>query len=124
MLCYFLFYYRHSHGLEVISHCGFDSVQFSHSVMFDSLRHQELQHTRLPIPHQLLELTQTQSIESVMSSNHLILCGPLLLLPSIFPTIRGFSMTQFFVSGPQRIRVSFSIGPSNEYSELISFRID
>ena len=69
-------------------------------------------------------LLKLMSIESVMPSNHLILCGPLLLLPSIFPTIRVFSMTQFFVSGPQTIRVSFSIRPSNEYSELISFRMD
>ena len=64
-------------------------------------------------------------MESVMSSNHLILCHPLLLLPSIFPSIRVFSNE----SGP-RIRLpkywsfSFSISPSNEYSGLISFRMD
>ena len=45
----------------------------------------------LPVHHQLLEFTQTMSIESVMPSNHLILCHPLLLLPSIFPSIRVFS---------------------------------
>ena len=63
------------------------------------------------------------SIESVMSSNHLILCHPLLLLPSIFPSIRVFSHESFL-----RIRWpkywSFSISPSNEYSGLISLRID
>ena len=66
----------------------------------------------------LLKLT---SIESVMPSNHLILCHPLLPLPSIFPSIRDFSSESVF-----RIRwsFSFSISPSNEYSGLISFRID
>ena len=65
------------------------------------------------------------SIESVMPSNYLILCHPL-LLPSIFPSIRVFSNEcQFFASGSQIIGVfSFSISPSNEYSRLISFRID
>ena len=62
------------------------------------------------------------SIESEMLSNHLILCHPL-LLPSIFPSIRVFS-SWFFASGGQSIGFSFSISPSNEYSGLISFRID
>ena len=69
----------------------------------------------------LLKLT---SIESVMPSNHLILCRPILLLPSIFPSLRSFPMSQFFASGGQSIGVSFSISPSNEYSGLISFRMD
>ena len=64
------------------------------------------------------------SIESVMPSNHLILWCPLLLPPSIFPSIRPFPMSQFFASGGQSIGVSFSISPSNEHSGLISFRID
>ena len=69
-------------------------------------------------------LLKLMSIELVMLSNHLILCRPL-LLPSIFPKSRSFQMSQFFASGGQRIGVSsFSISPSNEYSELISFRID
>ena len=61
-----------------------------------------------------------------MPSNHLILCCPLLFLPSIFHNIRGsFSVCWFFTSGGQSIGVSgFSISPSNEYSGLISFRID
>ena len=64
------------------------------------------------------------SIASVMPSNHLILCHPLLLPPSILPSIRVFS-SQFFASGSQTIgSFSFSISPSNEYSGLLSFRID
>ena len=67
-------------------------------------------------------LLRLMSIKSVMSSKHLILYRPLLLLPSIFPSIRVFSMSQYFASGSQSI--SFSISPCNEYSRLISFRID
>ena len=63
------------------------------------------------------------SIELVMSSNHLILCHPLLLLPSIFPIIRDFSnKSALHIRWPRYW--SFSISPSNEYSGLISFRID
>ena len=61
------------------------------------------------------------SIELVMASNHLILCHPLLLPPSIFPSIRSFQMSQLLASSGQSI--SFSISPSNEYSGLISFRM-
>ena len=65
------------------------------------------------------------SIESVMPSNHLILCHSLLLLPSIFPTIRVFSNeSALCIRWPKYWRFSFSISPSNEYSGLISFRID
>ena len=76
--------------------------------------------------HQLLELAQVVSIESVRPFNHLILCRPLLLLPSIFPSIGVFSNeSSFFKSGGQSIGApSFSINPSNDYSGLISFRID
>ena len=70
----------------------------------------------------LLKLT---SIESVMPSNHLILCHPLLLLPSIFPSIRVFSNELALrISWSKYWSFSFSISPSNEYSGLISFRID
>jgi len=70
-------------------------------------------------------LHKLMSIELVMTSNNLILCFPLLLLPSIFPGIRVFfHMSQFFVSGGQSISFSFSISPSNEYLGLISFRMD
>ena len=65
------------------------------------------------------------SIESVMPSNHLILCYPLLLPPSIFPSIRVFSNESVFhIRWPKYWSFSFSISSSNEYSGLISFRID
>ena len=65
------------------------------------------------------------SIESVMSSNHLIFCYPLLLLPSIFPSIRVFSNESVLrIRWPTYWHFSFSISPSNEYSGLISFRMD
>ena len=65
------------------------------------------------------------SIASVMPSNHLILCCPLLLLPSMFPSIRVFSSeSDFHIRWPKYWSFSFSISPSNEYSGLISFRID
>ena len=65
------------------------------------------------------------SIESVMPSNHLILCHSLLLLPSIFPSIRVFSNElALHIRWPKYWSLSFSISPSNEYSGLISFRID
>ena len=65
------------------------------------------------------------SIQSVMPSNHLILCYPLLLPPSIFPSIRVFSNESVLhIRWPKYWSFSFSISPSNEYSGLISFRID
>ena len=76
----------------------------------------------LTISRSLLKL---MSIESVMPSNHLILCRPLLLLPSIFPSIRVFSdESALRIRWPKYWSFSFSISPSNEYSGLISFRID
>ena len=68
-------------------------------------------------------LLKLMSIESVMPSKHLILCHPLLLLPSIFPRLRVFSnKSALHIKGPKYW--SFSISPSNEYSGLISFRMD
>ena len=70
-------------------------------------------------------LLQLMSIESVMPSNHLILCCRLLLLPSVFPSIRVFSNESTLrLRWPKYWSFSFSISPSNEYSGLISFRID
>ena len=78
-----------------------------------------------PVRHHLPELLRLRSIESVMPSNHLILCHPLLLLPSIFPSIRVFSNEPVLcIRWPKYWSFSFSISPSNEYSWLISFRID
>ena len=92
--------------------------------MSDSWWPHGLQHTRLLCPSLSSGvLVEFMSIESVMLSNHLILCHPLLLLPSIVPRIRVFSKESVL-----RIRWpkywSFSIRPSNEYSGLISLRID
>ena len=64
------------------------------------------------------------AIELVMPSNHLILCHPLLLLPSIFPSIRVFSESILHIRWPKYWSFSFSISPSSEYSGLISFRIN
>ena len=69
-------------------------------------------------------LLKFMSVESVMPSNHLILCRPLLLLPSVFPNIRIFSSDSALrIRGPEDWSFSFSISPPSEYSELISFRI-
>ena len=102
-------------------------VQFSCSVLSNSLRPHGLQHARLPCPfitnsQSLLKLT---SIKSVMPFNHLILRCTLLLLPSIFPSIRVFSNESVLrIRWPKYWSFSFSISPSNEYSGLISFRMD
>ena len=78
----------------------------------------------LPVHHQILEFTQIMSIELVMPSSHLILCRPLLLLPSIFPSIRVFSNeSALCMTWPEYWSFSFNISPSNEHSGLISFRI-
>ena len=79
----------------------------------------------LSVHHQLLEPTQLTSIESMIPSNHLILCCPLFLLPSIFPCIRIFSNeSRLCIKWLNYWSFSFSISLSNEYSGLISFRID
>ena len=70
-------------------------------------------------------LFKPMSFESVMPSNHLILCHPLFLLPSVFPSIRVFSNESALrIRWPEHWSFSFSISPSNEYSGLISFRMD
>ena len=70
-------------------------------------------------------LLKLMSIESVMPSSHLILCCPLLLLPSIFPSIRVFSNESVLhIRWPKHCSFSFSISPSHEYSGLISFKMD
>ena len=79
----------------------------------------------LPVHHQLPEFTQTHAHWAVMPSNHLILCRPLLLLPSIFPSIRIFSNeSALHIRWPKYWSFSFIISPSNEHPGLISFRID
>ena len=97
--------------------------------MSDSLRPRGLQHARLLCPS-LCPTVQTHmlkliTIELVMPSNHLILCHPLLLPPSIFSSIRVFSNElALHIRWPKHWRFNFTISPSNEYSRLISFRID
>jgi len=91
----------------------------------DSLLPNALQHPRLLSFMISLSLLKLMSIESVMPSNHLILCRPLFLLPSIFPSIRVFSNeSDLRIRWPKYWSFSFSISPSNEYSGLTSFRID
>ena len=105
----------------------FSSVQFIHSVVSDSLQPHGLQLARLPCasPTSLSILFKLMSIKLVMPSNHLILCYPFLLLPPIPPSIRVFSNESTLCIRWQKYwSFSFSISPSNEYSELISFSID
>ena len=79
----------------------------------------------LPVHHQLLSLLKLMSIESVMPSNHLILCHPLFLSPSIFPSIRVFSNESVLcIRWPKNLSFNFSISPFNEYSGLSFFRMD
>ena len=78
-----------------------------------------------PVCHQIPELAQIRSIQLVMPSTHVILCRPLLLPPSVFPSIRVFSSESILcIRWPKFRSFSFSINPSNEYSGLISFRVD
>ena len=93
----------------------------SHAVISDSLPSHGLSTPGFPVHHHLWDLLKG-SIESVIPSNQLILCHPLLLLPSIFLSIRVFSESVLHIRGPKYWR--FSISPSNEYSGLISFRMD
>ena len=85
-----------------------------------------LQHTRLPCPSPTPGVySKLRCIKSVMPSSHLILCRPLLLPPSIFPTIMVFSNESVLhITWPKYWSFSFSMSPSNEYSGLISFRMD
>ena len=100
------------------------SVQFSHSIVSDSLRPHGLQHARLPCPSPTPRV-YPMSVELVMPSNHLILCCPLLLPPSVFPSIRVFSNASALrIRWPKYWSFSFNISPSNEHSGLISFRMD
>ena len=98
---------------------------FSHSAVSDSWRPMDCSMPGFPAHHQLLDSMGSTSIESLMPSNHLILYCPLLLLPSIFPSIRVFSMESVIcIRWPKFWSFSFSLSPSNEYSRLISFRMD
>ena len=95
---------------------------FSSSVMSQSFRPPRLQHARLPCPSLSPRVC---SNSGPLRPDHLILCCPLLLLPSIFPSIRVFySESVLCIKWPKYWSFSFSISPSNEHPGVISFRID
>ena len=100
------------------------SVQFSCSVMSNSLQHHGLQHTRPPFHHQLPEFTQTHVhwVGDAIQPSHPVI--PFSSCPQSFPKIGSFLMNQFFASGGQSISFSFNISPPSEHPGLISFRID
>ena len=101
------------------------SVQFSGSVVSDSATLWIAEQQASLYITNFWSLLKLMSIESVMPSNHLVLCCPLLLLPSIFPSIRVFTNELILcIRWPNYWSFSFSISPSNGYSGLISFRID
>ena len=124
-----LYRYTELGNLHLVNHTvemWSSSVQFSHSVMSDSLGPHGLaaRQASLSITNSRSLLT-LMSIELVMPSKHLIICHPLLLPPSIFPSIRVFSSKSVLcIRWPKDWSLSFSLSPSNEYSGLISFRID
>ena len=103
-----------------------EKVKFSHSVVSDSLRPHGLQHTRLPCPSPTPGIYPNfMSIDSVMPSNHLFLCHPLLLPPPIFASMRVFANESVLrMRWPKYWSFSFSISPSSEYSGLVFFRMD
>ena len=124
---YFLFCYTHFNCYLQSIQCQSLSGQFS-SVAQSCLILCDPKHCStpgFPVHHQLWSLLKLTSIESVTPSNHLILCHSLILLPLIFPSIMVFSNESVLcIRWPKYWSFSFSISPSNEYSELISFRID
>ena len=102
----------------------FSSVQFSPSVVSDSLQPHELQHARPPCPSPTQSSLKLTSIESVMPSSCLILCCPLLLVPPIPPSIRVFSNESTLrMRWPKYWSFSLTIIPSKEIPGLISFRM-
>ena len=111
---------------------SYDQHQFSYSVMSNSLWPHGLLPVHPPCPsHSSLSITNSQSllklmsVESMMPSNHLVLCCPLLLQPSIFPSIRVFPKESVLhIRWPKYWSFSFSVSPSNEYSGQIIFRMD
>ena len=110
-----------SEGLEVCNEC---SVQSLSRVQLSATPWTAAHQASLSITNSWSSL-KLMSIESVMPSSHLILCCPLLLLPSIFPSIRVFSSESVLhIRWPKYWSFSFTISPSKEYSGLISFRMD
>ena len=107
---------RETMGATELFHC---SVMFHSATPWTAAHQASLSFT---VSRSLLK---PMSIESVMPSNHLIICRPLLLLPSVFPSIGVFSSASALCTRwPKYWSFSFNISPSNEYSGLISFRMD
>ena len=105
-----------------LSSVQFSSVTQSCLTLFNPI---DCSMSGFPVYHQIPEMLKLLSIKSVMPSNHLILCCPLLLLPSLFPTIRVFSNESVLCNRwPKYWSFSFSISSSSEHSGLISFRMD
>ena len=108
-------------------HCLNLSSQFSSVAQSCSTLCNPMDHSTpgLPVHHHSQSSPKLMSVESVMPPNHLILCRPLFLLPSIFPSIRVFSNeSALHIRWPKYWSFSFNISPSNEHSTLISFRMD
>ena len=111
-------------GISFLSCIQFSSVQSLSRVQLFATTWTAAHQASLSITNSW-SLLKLMSIELVMPSNHLILCRPLLLLPSIFPSIRVFSNESVLrIRWAKYWRFSFSISPSNEYSGLISLRMD
>ena len=103
----------------------FSSVNLATHLCLTLCNSRDYNMSGFPVHHQLRSLLKLISIESVMPSNHLIFCRPLLLPPSIFSSIRVFSdESALHIRWPKYWSFSFSISPSNENSGLISFRMD
>ena len=111
------------HGEDITS--GYQLLWFSRSVMLTLFDPMDCSTPGFPVLHQLPTLLKLMSIKSVMPSNHLILCHPLLLLPSIFPSITVFSNESALpIRWAKYWSFSFSLRPFDECSRLISFKID
>ena len=117
-----LSFLRRSFSIQTLQNCCCCSVTQSCSTLCDPI---DCSMRAFPVLHHLPELPQTLVRQSVMPSNHFILCRPLLLLPSIFPQTRVFSNESTLrIRWPKYWSFRFSISPSNGYLGLIYFRID
>jgi len=124
-LCFFISNYVDLILLSFFLMSLTSSIQFSHSVVSDSAISWTAAHQASLSITNSQSLLKLMSIKLVMPCNHLMLCCPLLLPPSIFPSIRVFSNeSALYIRWPKYWSFSFSISPSNEYSGFISFRID
>ena len=113
---------RDGKNTQITESAQFSSVSQLCLTLCDPMNHSK---PGFPVHPNSWSLPKFMSIQSVMPSNHLILCHPLLLLPSVFPNIRVFSNeSALCIRWPDYQSFSFNISPSNEYSGLISFRMD